>query len=53
MKEKVGVGVAVGEGVGVAVGEGVGVAVGEGVGVGFTTATPLFQTNFLPDLMHV
>jgi hypothetical protein len=24
-----------------------------GVGVGFLTATPLFQTNFLPDLMQV
>ena len=44
-----GVGVAVGEGVGVAVGEGVGVAVGEG----FTTPTPLFQTNFFPDLMQM
>jgi uncharacterized protein Usg len=27
--------------------------VGVGVGVGLTTATPLFQNNFLPDLMQV
>jgi hypothetical protein len=26
---------------------------GVGVGVGFFTATPLLQTNFLPDLTHV
>ena len=37
-------------GVGVAVG--VGVGVGVAVGVGFFTATPLFQTNFFPDLIH-
>jgi hypothetical protein len=29
------------------------VGVGVGVGVGFLTAIPLFQTNFLPDLMQV
>ncbi len=38
-------------------GVGVGVGVGEGVGVtagtGFATATPLFQTSFLPLLMQV
>ena len=64
--EGVGVGVAVAEGVGVGVGVaegvgvGVGVAVAEGVGVGdpvgvgvTTIFTPLLQTNFLPDLMHV
>mgnify|MGYP000220745884 CR=1 FL=1 len=31
----------------------VGAGVGAGVSVGFFTATPLFQTNFLPDLMQV
>jgi len=32
----------------------VGVPVGVGIAVGFvTTGTPLFQTNFLPLLMHV
>ena len=39
---------------GVGVGEGVGVGVG--VGVGFTigtTFTPLFHTNFFPDLIQV
>ena len=57
----VGVGVGVGAGAGVGVGEGVGVGsgvgVGEGVGVatgeGLLTATPLFQTSFVPDLMQV
>ena len=53
----VGVGVGVGEGVGVATGEGVEVATGEGVevatGEGFLIATPLFQTSFVPDLIHV
>ena len=49
----VGVGVGVGVAVGVGVGVGVGVAVGVAVGVGFLMATPLFQTNFLPDLMQV
>ena len=43
--------------VGVAVGVGVGVAVGVGVGAGLvtgsTSVTPLFQTNFLPDLTQV
>jgi hypothetical protein len=52
---------------GVGVGVGVGVATGVGVGVGSTglntgfrfgfgaalTATPLFQTSLVPDLMHV
>jgi hypothetical protein len=45
----VGVGVGIGAGVGIGVGAGVGV----GVGVGFFRTTPLFQTNFFPDLMHV
>jgi hypothetical protein len=49
----VGVGVAVGLGVGVGVGVGVAVGVAKGVGVTFLTATPLFQTNFLPDLTQV
>ena len=51
----VGVGVGVGVGDGVGVGEGVsdGVGVGEGVGVAFLTVTPLFHTNFLPDLTQV
>jgi hypothetical protein len=49
----------VGVGVGVAVATGVGEAIGDGVGIGvttgfgFTTATPLFQTNFLPLLIQV
>ena len=47
----VGVGVGVGVGDGVGVGEGVGVD--EGVGVAFLTVTPLFHTNFLPDLTQV
>ena len=38
---------------GAGVGVGVGVGVEVGVGVGFFTATPLFQSNFLPDLMQV
>jgi hypothetical protein len=49
-----GVGVGVGVAVGVAVGEGEGVA--EAVAVGFGAAliaTPLFQTNRVPDLTHV
>lgn len=29
------------------------VGVGVGLGVGFLTNTPLFQTNFFPDLIHV
>jgi hypothetical protein len=55
----VGVGVGVGIGVGTGVGVGVGVTSGAGVGigvtagVGFFTATPLFQTNFFPDLTQV
>ena len=54
-----GVGVAVGVGVGIGVGVGSGIGDGEGVGVGvtigegFLTATPLFQTSFVPDLMQV
>jgi hypothetical protein len=54
-----GVGVAEGEGVaegvGVAEGEGVaeGFGVAEGDGAGLETSTPLFQTNFFPDLMQV
>jgi hypothetical protein len=51
----VGVGVAVGLGVGVAVGVGsTGLKTGLGVGFGAAlTATPLFQTSFVPDLTHV
>ena len=49
----VGVGIGVGVGVGVGIGVGVGVGVGEGISVAFFTATPLFQTNFFPDLMQV
>jgi hypothetical protein len=59
------VGVGVGVGVGVAIGVGVAVGVGDGVGstglkTGFRsgffvalTRTPLFQTSFVPDLIHV
>jgi hypothetical protein len=43
------VGVGVGDASGVGVGVGVGVATGEG----FLTATPLFQTSFVPNLMQV
>ena len=41
--------------IGVNVGIGVGEGGGEGVVIGAAvlTATPLFQTNFLPDLIHV
>ena len=49
----VGNGVGVGEGVGDGVGVGEGVGVDEGVGVAFLTVTPLFHTNFLPDLTQV
>jgi len=49
----VGVGVAEGVGIGVAEGVGVGVAEGVGVGVGLTIATPLFHSNFFPDLTQV
>ena len=53
----VGVALAVGKGVGVGVGVALGVGVGVGVGVatgaGFLAATPLFHTNFLPDLTQV
>jgi len=47
--------VSVGVGVGVGVREGVGVGIGdcEGVRTGLLTTTPLFQTNFFPDLLHV
>jgi len=50
----VGVGVGVALGVGVAGGVGVAVALGVGLatGAGFLTATPLFHTNLLPDLMQ-
>ena len=43
----VGVGVAVGDG------DGVGDVVGVAIGVGDLAGTPLFQINFLPDLMQV
>ena len=46
-------GVGLGVEVGVGVAEGVGAGVATGVGVGLETATPLFQTNFFPDLMQV
>ena len=49
--------VAVPEGVGVGVPpiapSGSPIAVGVGLGVGFLTTTPLFQINFLPDLIQV
>jgi hypothetical protein len=44
--------VVVGEGVGVGEKVWVGVGVTDGVGIGFTIATPLLHTNFLPDLMQ-
>ena len=37
----------------VADGVGLGVALGVGAAAGFAIATPLFHTNFLPDLMQV
>jgi hypothetical protein len=49
----------VGVGVGVGVGDGVlptapiGSPIAVGIGVGFFIATPLFHTNFLPDLTQV
>ena len=46
-------GVGVGLGIGVAVGIGVVSGVGVTPGFGFTTATPLFQTSFLPLFTHV
>jgi hypothetical protein len=57
----VGVGVAVGGGTGVGIDDGVGAGVGStglntGFGDGFGAAliaTPLFQTSFVPDLIHV
>ena len=51
--EEVGVGVGVADGVGVGVG--VGVAEGSGTETGDATLVTdgLFQTNFLPDLIHV
>jgi len=50
-----GTGTTVGVGVGVGVGdaEGDGSGVGVTVGTGLMTVTPLFQTNFLPLLIHV
>jgi len=51
--EGVGIGVAEGVGIGVAEGVGIGVAEGVGIGVGLTIATPLFQSNFFPDLTQV
>ena len=51
-----GVGAIVGVGVTSGVGVGEGVGVGVGVGVGFTTGTtftPLFHTNFFPELIQV
>ena len=53
LTEGIGKGVDVGEGVGVGACVGVAVGVGVGVGIDFLTTTPLPQTNFLPDLMHV
>ena len=49
----VGVGVGIGVGVGSGIGDGEGVGVGVAIGEGFLTATPLFQTSFVPDLMQV
>ena len=49
----VGIGVEIGVGIGEVVGEVVGVGVGDAMTVGFLTATPLFQTNFFPDLIQV
>ena len=49
----VGVGDADAEGVGVTTDVGVAVGVGDLVGTGFFMLTPLFQTNFLPDLTQV
>ena len=51
MGVRVGVGVGVALGVGKGVGVDVALGVGEGVGVALTT--PLFHTNFFPDLTHV
>jgi len=50
------VGVGVGVGVGEGGGDGITSGVGDGVGVGLatgTTFTPLFHTNFFPDLTQV
>ena len=47
--EEVGVGSGVGEALIAGLGEGVGV----GLGFGVATTTPLFHTNFLPDLTQV
>ena len=55
----VGLGVAVGEIImlGVELGDGIGVGICDEIGVGetafFGSTTPLFQINFLPDLIHV
>jgi hypothetical protein len=46
------IGIGVGVGVTLGVADGVGVAVGVAIGFG-ASVTPLFQTNFLPLLMHV
>ena len=46
-------GVALTVGVGVGVGVAIGVDVAEATGTGFATATPLFQTNFVPLFTHV
>ena len=50
-----GLGEAVGEAVGLTLGDGEAIGVGLilGDGTGDLIATPLFQINFLPDLMHV
>ena len=45
--------VGVGLGVGLGVGIGVGLGVGEMAGAAVLIATPLFQTNFFPDLIQV
>ena len=49
----VAVGVGDEEGVAVALGVAVAIGVGLATGTGFLTATPLFHTNFLPDLTQV
>ena len=49
----VGVGVAVATGVGDAIGVGVASGTAVSTGFGFAAATPLFQTSFLPLLIHV
>lgn len=49
----VGVGVGVDVGLGIGDGSGVGAGVGVATGEGFLIATPLFQTSFVPDLIHL